>query len=553
MHSHFRLSSNITFLVVIGIVVVSVIFGSNRLLSHGNGQDLTFSLPSATPQGNNIIEQENALQGTEGWKIPPGQGATTQIQAYSSETSVAPGQTITFYVSTQVEGTPYSIGIYRLGWYGGYGGRLEFLQSNLTGHAQGYYDVKNAKLVNCTSCRINDSLGLIEANWRPSYTLTISSNWVTGAYLAKFADAKGMQTYAPFDVRGNYHSTYVVVTSDTTYQAYNNWGGISLYEDDTNGNASGSISEGNNLARGVKVSFDRPYAEGYGSGNLLHFDGETIHWLERQGYDLSYMSSVDLHEHPQILLQHRVYLSLGHDEYWTKEMHDGVAAARDHGVSLAFLGADAIYWQMRFESDSAGAPDRTIVCYKVETFRGGNTSDLTRDPFYRKDNSRLTSQWRDPVLNEPENAIIGIMYSGLTHKQNGYPWQVSSSSKSLLLDGTGLVPGQQYGCGVVGYEWDHIFNNGATPAGLQVLAQSQTVSNANQPDFSDTTYYVASSGAIVFATGSIYWTSVLDDYRFTQDPLCANQPLTVSNMQKLMVNVMEALATHHLSPSTPSK
>jgi hypothetical protein len=232
-------------------------------------------------------------------------------------------------------------------------------------------------------------------------------------------------------------------------------------------------------------------------------------------------------------------------------MRQGVVSARDHDVSLAFLGANAIYWQIRFEPDSSGVPDRTVVCYKVKT-QGHDLSDLTRDPLYGKDNSRVTSQWRDPVVNQPENAIIGIMYSTLTHKQNGFPWQVSSKANSPLLEGTGLEPGQQYGCGVVGYEWDHIFDNGLTPADLQVLSVSKTVSEMNQPDFSNTTYYVASSGAIVFATGSIYWTSTLDDYRFASDPLCANQSHVVSGIQKLMVNVMDALATHRLSPSTSS-
>src|SRR5205823_468624 len=218
-----------------------------------------------------------------------------------------------------------------------------------------------------------------------------------------------------------------------------------------------------------------------GSGNLLTFDIDAIRWMERQGYDLSYISDVDLHQDPAQLLQHRAYLSLGHDEYWTKEMRDGVEYARDHGVGLAFLGANDAYWQMRFEPDSVGTPNRTVVCYKVMT----SNYDLSHDPFYGRDNSRVTAQWRDPILARPENALVGIMYSALTHRQLGFPWQLGSGAKTPLLDGTGLLPNRLYGCGIVGYEWDHIFANGATPKGLQVLGTSYTKDNDNNPDFSN--------------------------------------------------------------------
>ena len=498
-------------------------------------------LPQATVSSTNtIIAQENAHLGTSDWQIPGDKAASTLIQAYASSTSVQPGETLTFYVSTQDEGTPYSIAIYRLGWYGGLGGRLKFFQTDQIGHIQGFYDPQAHQLVNCTSCRVDAKTGLVEANWQPSYRLTVPADWVTGVYLAKFIDANDKQTYVPFVVRGNYHSLYVVVTSDTTYEAYNEWGGYSLYG--VGGSVQTESLEVNSLMKAVKVSFDRPYLENFGSGHVLSFEADAIHWLEDKGFDLSYMSSVDLHEHPMQLLQHKAYLSIGHDEYWTKEMRDGVGYARDHGVSLGFLGADAAAWQMRFEPDSAGTPDRTVVCYKVLTLH----NDLAQDPLYGKDNSLVTTQWRDPLLNRPENALIGIMYSSLTHQPQGFPWQVNLQANSPLLKGARLQPGQQYGCELVGYEWDHIFDNGFTPAGLQVIGTSRTIDANNQPDFSNTTYYIARSGALVFAAGSIYWTASLDNYRLSRDNICPAQSLVVPGMQKLMANVMVAFVTHRL-------
>ena len=501
----------------------------------GNANNQQPSQPTQTSTSN-IIVQENALPGTTQWMIPQGQEATTQIQAYASATSVQSGDTLVFYVSTEQEGTPYTIDIFRLGWYGGKGGRLMTSITNQVGFAQGYYNNHTHQLVGCTSCSLDPATDLVEANWLPSSNLTIPPDWVTGVYLAKFTDESGFQTYAPFDVRGNAHSAYIAVTSDTTYAAYNYWGGFSLYDaDDAEGIA--------NLKRAVKVSFNRPYEQGYGSGHVLIFEADAIHWLERMGYDLSYISSIDLHENPAQLVHHRAYISLGHDEYWTKEMRNGVERARNQGVGLAFLGANASYWQMRFEPDKVGVPDRTIVSYKVLT----EHNDLKLDPFYGKDNSRVTTQWRDPFLKRPENALIGIMYSSLTQQLPGFAWQLNPTAKSPLLDGTDLQPGKQYGCGLVGYEWDRVFDNGATPPGLQVLGMSPSVDSQHKPDVSNTTYYIASSGAMVFATGSIFWAASLDGYRYELYKSCPNVPTVVPGMQKLMAHVMDALIVHHPS------
>src|SRR6266571_1058289 len=521
----------VVFFILAAAVLAAIMSGSGLFASRTSIGDSQIPVTSGNP-----IVLENAHLGTDSWKIPQGKEASTQIQAYASATSVLPGQELTFYVSTQHEGTIYSIDIYRLGWYGGFGGRLMTSALYQTGQAQGYYDSVNHRLVDCNSCHVDRKTGLVEANWQPSYTLSVPLDWTTGIYLAKFTDANGKQTYVPFDVRGNSHSLYVAVTPDTTYAAYNTWGGYSLYEADN----GGQVSETANSSRGVKVSFDRPYTVDNGSSQVLVFEAAAIHWMESRGYDFSYISDVDLHEKPTQLLDHRAYLSLGHDEYWTKEMRDGVERARDKGVGLAFLGADASYWQMRFEPDGAGTPDRMIVCYKVATAN----HDLALDPLYGQDNTRLTTRWRDPILARPENALIGVMYSDLTHQQQGFPWMLSPQAKSALLDGTGLQAEQTYGCGLVGYEWDRVFDNGVTPAGLQVLGTSSTVNEGNTADTSNTTYYIAPSGAMVFATGSIYWTLALDDYRFQIDKSCVENRV-VLGMRKLMAHVIDALVVHH--------
>ncbi len=517
--------------VLLGLLFGSVVLVPGLLLagsgvSHGISAHRKAPVVRTNPVPDNLsqaIIRENQMPGTTDWIVPPERAATNEIQAYASASSVAPGDSITFYASVQASaqdtGSPYWISIYRLGWYGGAGGRL-LLKTQRARQAQGYYDVDKGRLIGCATCHIDRSTGLAEANWQPSFQLTIPPDWLTGVYLAQFTAASGKQTTVPFDVRGDPHSTYVAVTTDTTVQAYNEWGGASLYV------ARYKLPN----RHASKVSFDRPVAgEATIQGLLFEIDG--IRWLERSGYDVAYISSVDLHEHPDQLLGHRAFLDFGHDEYWSKEMRDGVERARDAGIGLAFIGANAGYWQMRFEPDSRGAADRTVVCYK----------SALRDPYFWGDRSRLTVQWRDPWLNQPENSLLGEMYSDWTSLPRGFPWHVSLTAHSSLLDGTDLQPGQEYGCDLVGYEWDKVFNNGRGPSNLQILGVSQATSVGGKRDHSNTTYYVAPSGALVFDAGSIKWDFALDDLRLTPDRWCTYQHAPVTGMQKLLANVLAAL------------
>jgi hypothetical protein len=529
-------------------IVAAVALAAGKFFPSSNTQPSgTAAIPTATSQsGANPIVAENTAFGTTGWQIPPGAEATTEIQAYASARSVAPGQSLTIYVSTQKEGTSYALAIYRLGWYQGTGGRL-MSSVQLTGKAQGYYVGSTSQLVNCPTAFHDPATGLVEARWQPSYTLTIPHDWTTGVYLVKCIDEHGKQTYTTFDVLGNETAPYIVVTADTTYAAYNNWGGQSLYPSSSKGQIPAT-----------KVSFDRPSTMQQGSDQVLVFEANTIRWLEREGYNVSYMSSIDLHTHPEKLLQHQAYLSIGHDEYWTKEMRDGVEAARDQGVGLAFLEANVSYWQIRLEPNSAGDPNHTVVCYKVLSTNnlasdsgGVVRHPLAQDPLFGVDNTRVTSLWRDSVVGRPENAMIGIMYSDYNSKLRGTAWkfdpQPSDASflHGTLLQGTGLQAGQSFDNGLVGYEWDKVFENGHTPVDLQILATSEALSIEGIHDTSNTTYYIAPSGALVFATGSIYWTAALDSYRYDWTLDDTHEAQAIPEIQQLMKNIMSALIEQH--------
>src|SRR5207249_11069049 len=160
---------------------------------------------------------------------------------------------------------------------------------------------------------------------------------------------------------------------------YNNWGGKSLY----------GVNSGWGAA--TKVSFNRPFAtdrasQGEGAGEFLiaRFMGgwecNLVRWLEREGYDVAYCSSLDTHSRPNLLWNHQGFISMGHDEYWSYPMRWHVEAARDRGVNLAFLAANVCYWQVRFEPGADGAPDRNMVCYKS-----------TGDPAFHNASNYLTT------------------------------------------------------------------------------------------------------------------------------------------------------------------
>ena len=119
-------------------------------------------------------------------------------------------------------------------------------------------------------------------------------------------------------------------------------------------------STGNN--RAYKVSIDRPYQDD-GSGDFYGWEVYFIEWAEQQGFDMSYSTDVDTAANPPRLLSVKAFLSVGHDEYWTKVMYDAAQNARDAGVSLGFFGANAIYWQARYEASPAGVPNRVLVSY----------------------------------------------------------------------------------------------------------------------------------------------------------------------------------------------
>jgi hypothetical protein len=321
-------------------------------------------------------------------------------------------------------------------------------------------------------------------------------------------------------------SELLLKTSVNTYEAYNAWGGKSLYGYDSGGAATLGGS-----AAAVKVSFNRPYDSDFGAGHFFRYEFPLIRWIEHEGYDVSYVTDTDVSENAALLLDHRGFISAGHDEYWTAAERANVEQALDHGVDLAFLSGDAVYWQARFEGSSSGGQDRTLVVYRSAA-----------DPLYKSDPKHATVRWQDPPINNPENLLTGTLYAGQTDPFT-QDWVVADTN-SWLFAGTGLNPGDRVP-GVVGKEFDRADPGERSPNGLQILSHSPVTiltPAGKRPDsgIAESTLYTAPSGAIVFSAGTVTWSWGLDDMSYLTQTLHKSPPSAA--IQRLTVNLLDAFA-----------
>ena len=406
---------------------------------------------SATAHGFDVVA-ENRKPGTTDWNIPAkSQASDTELAGFVDHDSVLPGTPLQLRVTTTQP--TFSVAAYRMGWYGGQGGRLVWTGPQLPRIAQPQPLVKPGNEVDAS-------------NWKPSTTIS-TTGWPPGLYLIKLS-AAGKAKWIPLVVRSqSLAGRLAIVYATPTYQAYNAWGGWSLYT-------------GPKSTRATHVSFDRPYDK---SGARLVTAGERqlTALAEKNGLPTAYASQVDVDRSPALVKGARGLVSLGHDEYWTTNMRSAWESARDGGTNLAFLGANASYWRIRIEG-------RTIVGYK-----GDAASDPVQGP-------QTTARWRQAPSPRPENSLTGQLYECFPARG---PLVVIDPS-FFLFAGTGASKGAAYN-GLVGVEVDRAYPMAGTPATLHVAAHSPVQCGKIGKTYSDVTYYTTASGAGVFASGSMSW------------------------------------------------
>ncbi len=461
------------------------------------------SANAADPCGSsgNQITCENSKPGTDPYVWDIDGSGDPSIQGFATDISVNVGNRIDFKIDTNARN--YSIDIYRTGWYQGLGARKV---ASVTPSAN--LPQSQPQCISDITTELYDC-----GTWGVSASWNVPSTAVSGVYLALLTRADtGGQSHIMFIVRDlANHSDVLFQTSDPTWHAYNIYGGADFYQGSVNG-------------RAYKISYNRPFATRGGvTKRDFYFGSEypAVRFLEQNGYDVSYFSGVDTDRFGSALLNHKVILSVGHDEYWSGAQRANVMAARDAGVNLQFLSGNEMYWRTRYEpsADTSATPYRTLVSYK-ETW-----SNAKVDP-----SAEWTGTWRDPRFassangaGQPENGTTGTMYMSnftdlpvtVTAEQGKMRlWRNTTLSSLASGSSAALAPH------TVGYESNEDIDNGFRPAGLIRLSTTvgavpeylQDFGNAVAPGTTThhVTLYRAPSGALVFSAGSVQWTWGLD-------------------------------------------
>ncbi len=460
----------------------------------------TFTTSAGCGAGANAIVAENCQPGNPAsqWDVV-GAGDPT-IQGFATNISVNRGSVVSFKVNTNANA--YRLDIYRMGYYAGMGARLvaTVLPSTTLPQSQ-------------PACLSDAATGLIDCgNWAVSASWQVPAGAVSGIYFAKLVRTDtGGASHIFFIVRNDASTSDIVFqTSDTTWQAYNSWGGNSLYT-------------GSPAGRAYKVSYNRPFnTREVDGGQDWVFNAEypMVRWLEANGYDLTYISGIDTDRSGGLLTNHRAFLSVGHDEYWSGAQRSNVEAARAAGVNLAFFSGNEIFWKIRWENsiDGSGTPYRTLVSYK-ETLDSAKT-----DP-----NPTWTGTWRDPRFSppsdggKPENALSGTIFlvnSGTTGitvpaEEGKLRFWRNTSVAALAPGQVATLPN-----GTLGYEWDTEADNGFRPPGLMRMSDTTANDVVILTDFGSSyaggtanhalTMYRHAGGARVFGAGTVQWSWGLD-------------------------------------------
>jgi N,N-dimethylformamidase beta subunit-like protein len=461
------------------------------------------------PRAGNYTE--NFRPGSLTWTAGLAASSDSVISGYGLPISLVVGDTLHLFVAAQAG--PVSLSIYRLGWYSGVGARL------IAAHRR----VPVSTQPPCSAAAPGPEV----CDWAETDRFVVTPDWVPGLYLARFSDVYGRAQAFPFVVRSTQPAMFVVVLPFATYQAYNGYGGASLY------GGAGATAAQRYANRAFKASFARPFSRQVVMGKALGTDYLLVRWLEQNGYDVGYITDFDFDagggrgaDPPAV-----AWLFSGHSEYWTWGMWLRALAARDQGINLGFLGGNDIHWVARFESVAVhGLQAPVVVVYR----------DAALDPLGGIPGQATVHFW-DPPNNTPANQLVGVMSLGKGVMRDAPIDLVVANGADPLLAGTGLATGDHIPR-VAGWEGDHLVDNGLTPAGIRTLFDSPYVPAADTTvtvHTQATVYQWPASGALVFAAGEPGFSWGLSTFqRYTARP-----PL-----QRLLQNVLQAFVAARHSP-----
>jgi hypothetical protein len=431
-------------------------------------------------QLQNSIVWENAKPGTKDWILSKVKADTCRlekpykanlfcrqeaIEAYCSRMSIKTGETLDVFVSTNPV-SEFSVDIYRMGYYGGNGARKMLSLGPIVSKVQLTPPDGEKNLRDC--------------KWEKTFDIKIPKEWISGVYIGKMTAAvSGYQSYFVFIVKDERKADFIFQCSDFTWQQYNRWpawrSGYDWYD------ANGEHDPWNS-GPGSEISFNRPYtfyfnglpvgvgdARFVGSGEFLMWEYPLAYWMESKGYDVTYISNLDVHTNGKELLRAKGFLSVGHDEYWTRMMYDNVSAARDAGVNLLFLSGNSVSGVVNLKPDNNGHRDR--IMGRIKRF------------------------------NDEEKLMGGKSYGV------GIGDWTCTMPEHWLFAGTGMKKGDRIK-DLVGWEY-HGFPIGNQP-GIKVLATGPMIEKEDSTVYA-TTIYETPKGNFVFDAATCWWAMPLSN------------------------------------------
>ncbi|MBI3429500.1 MAG: hypothetical protein HY050_05515 [Actinobacteria bacterium] len=387
-------------------------------------------------------------------------GEPQSVEGWFDSTSATCGDQVGLHISGN--GAPVKIRVYRMGYYGGDGARLITAMSTKAIPDYGVSGISSPPE------------STVVTRWPVAWILKISNETPPGQYLIRLDDGVGASTFVPLTVSGpEVKSDLTFISSVLTWQAYNQWGGYSLYKG----------PDGRRNTRSTVVSLDRPY-DGDGSGQFRYMEYPVLKLAEKLGIDLNYITDINLDKNPESLLDTSSILFGGHGEYWTTNMRAAVRAAVDRGVNLVSLGGNAAYGRPRLQAN-----DRQMVMWRSSRL----------DP--NKNNPVLaTTGWRQSPILKPESTLLGAQYVGLgvngdyaiPHRNR---WPFSTMTGPDLLKN------------IVGREVDSPLYSVGPP--VETLATS-TIIFHRRPIKVLATYYTNSKNAGVLDISTNGWVCAID-------------------------------------------
>ena len=460
---------------------------------------------------------------------------------YGSSYSVYQGDPITFYISSSTKSN--TLTIYQI--------------TDIAHYVTAYTNVQFR--VQTTSLH-SDSTYWYGCGWDSTFGITIPLNWSPGVYRAEFRTYYDSTTNMSDSVSGILFivkpkilastSSNLLLIATNTWQAYNDYGGKSLYN---------NIST--NHQRSFKVSFSRPANRplgSLGSADFYKYERKFINWTTLNNIPLEYASMYDLDRDPNFLFdtgnnnRYKVLFIVGHNEYWSIAERQQCEQFIRNGGKVIILSGNTCWWQVRFENNGS-----TMVCYK------DSAADRNANPTIP--DSLITVNWWKSPVNNPENSFTGVNFKdgGYVNsgnklpKSQGFGDYTAFNTHYWLFNGTGLREGDEFGYknAIVGYEadgtptgWDAKglgvpinTDQSKTPVNFRIFGFSPTVNYDTTVGFGHATmgmYYAQNTnkGAVFNAATTDWADGLLTDANAGITPDTIVEKITMNVYQKFTEN-----------------